>query len=55
MTDKQSDMVDEILITETGMTRRELEFIESLDNNRDRELTEPQFDWLSDIWRRTHP
>jgi len=42
-----------LLEAERGLSAREVEFIESLDEDkRDRDLTERQRDWLEAIWDR---
>ncbi|MFH1417296.1 MAG: hypothetical protein ABII12_03305 [Planctomycetota bacterium] len=51
MTQQQEDMLDEILATESGMTGREMDFIEDMDARwRTRALSEKQADWLIAIW-----
>ena len=47
------DALDELMANEdAGMSARELEFVESLDGRRGRNLTDKQKDWLKAIWSR---
>lgn len=50
MTGDELKMLDETMDAESGLSERELEFLEDLDNNyRDRDLTGPQSRWLASI------
>ena len=47
-------MLDEVLEVEEGLSGREIDFLDSLDNGwRGRDLTEKQAEWLNKIWERT--
>lgn len=58
MTEDQAKMVEEILDLESGMTGKDMDFIEDLDRRRTEgksmPLSDAQNDWLVDIWTRTH-
>lgn len=52
MTDDQLRKLDELLDVEDGLSPREVEFIESLNHQRGRDLTARQEKWLDDIFGR---
>lgn len=45
-------VLDDLLQCEGGMSGRELEFIEDMNNKRNLTWTEPQIDWLDRIYER---
>ena len=49
--EKYRDMVDEILASESGMSGREMDFIEDMDKQT-RRFTDKQVTWIADIWDR---
>lgn len=50
--DRAREVLDEILQCEGGMSGRELDFIESMDGQRDVTWSEKQIDWLDNIYAR---
>ncbi len=52
MSDDDLRMLDELLDVEDGLTAWEMDFIESLNGRRGRELTESQADKLHQIFER---
>lgn len=53
MTKDQESILDDLLAADSGLTGREIDYIEDLDQNwRDRDLSEPQNDWLQRIAER---
>jgi hypothetical protein len=46
------DMLDELLDLESGLTAWEMDFLESLDRQRERKWSDPQRDKLSQIAER---
>jgi hypothetical protein len=53
MTSEQQQMVDELCELESGLSGREIDFIDDLASNyEERELSEKQSDWLESIHRR---
>lgn len=53
VTEQQIGMLEELIEADHGLSGRELDFIEDLDHhNRERELTDPQSEWLRVIWAR---
>lgn len=53
MTVKQERLLDDILAVDRGLTGREIDFLDDLDQNwRDRDLSERQDDWLQRIGER---
>lgn len=49
MTREEQNALDQLLRAEGGMSGRELDFIEDLDDMRNRQLTEKQAAWLERI------
>jgi len=50
MTKDELEQLDLALATEGGLSAREIDFLDNLDNNwRNRNLTHPQEKWLKDI------
>lgn len=49
MTPEEKSILDDLLEVEVGMSGREIDFIKSMDEHRDREITERQHDWLLDL------
>lgn len=50
MTHDEITQLDLGLATESGLSAREIDFLDNLDNNyRDKSLTRPQEKWLEDI------
>jgi len=50
MTENQEQMLDECLEADHGLTPKEIDYLEDLDNNwRDRDLSQKQADWLERI------
>lgn len=47
-------VLDELLEVEGGMSGKELDFIENMDSQRERDWSEKQIKWLDDIWERVH-
>lgn len=45
-------VLDDLLACEGGLSCKEMDFIESMDNKRNLIWTEKQIDWLDDIYRR---
>jgi len=44
------DMLDDLLEVESGLSKWELDFIESLDDRRGDDLTDRQQDKLEELW-----
>lgn len=56
MTKDEIAQLDQVLTIEGGLSIREINFVENLDNNyRDKPLTWPQEKWLGDIADRISP
>lgn len=53
MTKNQQDLLDELLKVESGLSAKEMDFLEDLDKDwRDRKITDKQWDWLQAIGER---
>ena len=53
MTDKQEGLLDELLELESGLSGKEMDFLEGLDRKwRERELTDKQSEWLEALGER---
>ncbi len=46
------DILDDILQVDGGLRASEIDFIEDMDTKRNLEWTEPQIDWLDQIYKR---
>ena len=53
MNTEQQELLDDLLNVDSGLSAREIEFIEDLDKNwRDRDLTNKQWEWMEKIAQR---
>lgn len=52
MSDEDQTKLDSLLDVESGLSDREIEFLDSIDKKRDRPLTEKQANWLDSIYER---
>lgn len=53
MTEQQERLLDDLLATDSGLSGREIDFLDDLDQRwRNRDLSEPQNDWLQRIGER---
>ena len=44
------DVLDDILKSDSGMSAKEMDFVEDMDNKRNLTWTEPQIAWLDRIY-----
>jgi len=52
MTAIEESMLDDLLNVESGLTGKDMDFIESLDKQRDQILSGKQINWLEDLTER---
>jgi len=49
MTADEESMLDDLLAVESGLRGKDVDFLESLDENREFPLSQKQLDWLDDL------
>lgn len=49
MTDDQQAILDELMEVDSGLRGKDIDFLDSLDRQRERNLSQKQLDWLNDL------